>query len=426
MLIRNKLSRGAIFLESYRIILLGSDFNAYGMARSFYELQEKRVDVYAAGWLSPIRYSSIMNVKIIPGFNTDPVFIETMRQLKNDVTDNEKVILVSCGDGYTDLLSKHKAELAESFICPVADYELIKQLVKKESFYELCEKFQLPYPKTKIINLSDDDGKYLEVLTSFEYPLIIKPASRIAWRDAEIDDKRKAYIINSYQEAKDELAKIEMAGYQGNLIVQEYIPGDDSNDRVLNAYVGKDHKVKFMSLGHPLLEDPSPEAIGNYLAILPEYDQQLYDTVKGFLEKINYTGYANFDLKYDSRDQSFKFFEINTRQGRSSFYTTLTGDNLAAWLIRDYINDDLVGVCQYANQDSEKLMLWLGLAPKTFLKYARESQGKQVARRMIANKRYGNTFWYSKDVSLKRWLLYKRTWRYYTKLLAMYADKIKK
>ena len=29
--------------------------------------------------------------------------------------------------------------------------------------------------------------------------------------------------------------------------------------RVLNAYVDKDHNVRVMALGHPLLEDPTPE-----------------------------------------------------------------------------------------------------------------------------------------------------------------------
>ena len=76
--------------------------------------------------------------------------------------------------------------------------------------------------------------------------------------------------------------------------------------RVLNAYVDKNHKVRMMCLGHPLLEDPSPKAIGNYVAILPDYNQQVYQQIQDFLEKIEYTGFANFDMKYDPRDGSYK------------------------------------------------------------------------------------------------------------------------
>ena len=89
--------------------------------------------------------------------------------------------------------------------------------------------------------------------------------------------------------------------------------------RVLNAYVDKDHNVRVMALGHPLLEDPTPGAVGNYVVILPDENQQIYQMISTFLKQIQYVGFANFDLKYDSRDGQYKLFEINLRQGRSSF-----------------------------------------------------------------------------------------------------------
>ena len=95
--------------------------------------------------------------------------------------------------------------------------------------------------------------------------------------------------------------------------------------RVMNCYCGKDGKVKLISLGHALLEEHSPEGIGSYAAIINTVDRELSAQMKEFLEDIGYRGFANFDMKLDPRDGKYKLFEMNLRQGRSSFLSLLPG-----------------------------------------------------------------------------------------------------
>ncbi|PWG01067.1 carboxylate--amine ligase [Levilactobacillus bambusae] len=395
-------------VPAFTPVLLGSDFNVYGMARGFYDLYQKPVRAYAQTELAPTRFSKIVDLKVIDGFSEDPVWIDSMMTIKEEYAHHpEPVILIGCGDGYAELISKHKAELDDVFICPYIDYDLLRQLNQKENFYKMCDKYGLPYPKTEIITQADAETDQFS--NPFGYPVALKPANSVEWLDVHFEGRKKAFRIQSEAELNDIVHKIYDNGYTSELILQDFIPGDDSNMRTLNVYTDQYHHVKLMCMGHPLLEDPAPSAIGNYVAILPEYNAALYQQIKTFLEKIEFTGYCNFDMKYDSRDGSFKLFEINLRQGRSSFFVTLNGYNLADMVVQDYVTGTLRDQPTiYANKDRSHEKLWLGVPVKVFKKYARENEDKERALALIEAGQYGTTFNYHPDMNLRRLAL--QTW----------------
>lgn len=405
-------------------ILLGSDMNAYGMARSIYEITGKPVTAYAREELAPTRFSKIINLNFVHDFDSDPTFIDTMRKLAASYS-GQKVLLIACGDTYAELVAKHKPELSEAFICPYVDYDLLKRLNSKESFYKMCDEYKLPYPATKIVTKAMYDSDAI-ITSPFEFPVALKPTDSVEWLTIHFEGRKKAYTIHSQAELDDVIGKIYDNGYTSDLILQDFIPGDDSNMRVLNAYVDQNHKVKMMCLGHPLLEDPTPAAIGNYVAILPEYNQALYDQMKAFLEDIKFTGFANFDMKYDHRDKTFKLFEINIRQGRSSFFVTLNGYNLASWPIRDYIVGDLADQpTVFGNEDPSKHQLWLGVPKKVFLQYAKDNDAKKAAVKLLDAGQTGTTVFYKKDMNLKRWALLKYMFHNYVGRYQQYFSENK-
>ena len=99
--------------------------------------------------------------------------------------------------------------------------------------------------------------------------------------------------------------------------------------RVLTSYSDRNGKVKMMCLGHVLLEEHTPHGLGNHAVIITEPNEELMMRVKNLLEDLHYVGFSNFDIKYDRRDGKYRFFEINTRQGRSNYYVTGSGFNVA-------------------------------------------------------------------------------------------------
>ena len=56
-----------------------------------------------------------------------------MLKIKERYRDHEEpVILIGCGDGYAELIVRHKKELEDVFVCPYIDVDMLHQLNNKE------------------------------------------------------------------------------------------------------------------------------------------------------------------------------------------------------------------------------------------------------------------------------------------------------
>ncbi|BDR57895.1 carboxylate--amine ligase [Xylocopilactobacillus apicola] len=403
-------------MNKYRFIVLGSDQNAYGQVRAIYQITHQKVDVIAKVRLSATKYSKLINLQIFPDLLDDQQFVKHMIDLYHEF-DGKNVTLfpIPCGDTYVELLSRNSDILKNYFTFPFVDYRLTDQLTNKEEFIKIADEYGLDHPKSLIItpeNYSDLD--YAKI--GGEFPVALKAVDSVKWLDVDFPGRKKAFILNSPAEVSSTIQAAINAGYDGNFILQEFIPGGVAADRVLNCYVDQYHHVKMMNLGHPLLEDPGASAIGNYLAILPVYDQELYQKAQKFLEDINYTGFANFDIKLDPRDRKYKFFEINLRFGRSSFYVNLNGASFPQFLIDDYFLDNLKAQpTQYCNEDPAKHILWLSVPMDVFNHYTEDDSSYQRATELIKMGHFGDTLTYSEDLSLRRKLMIWHFKKYYRK-----------
>ncbi len=82
----------------------------------------------------------------------------------------------------------------------------------------------------------------------------------MAYWNCRFPHKKKVFVAQNKREYDAILEAIYGSSYKDHLILQEYIPGDDSNMRVMNCYCGRDKKVKLIALGNALLEEHSPKA----------------------------------------------------------------------------------------------------------------------------------------------------------------------
>lgn len=412
-------------MKKYRFIVLGSDQNAYGQVRAVHQITNQKVDVVAQSRFSATKYSKIINFHLYPDLLEDQKFIKHLIALYHEFKgDDVMLFLLPCGDTYVELLSRNQNALGGYYTFPINNYRLTTELTDKERFLKIADQYGLKHPKSLIIT-PDSPAQIDYAQVGGEFPVALKAVDSVKWLDIDFPGRKKAFILNSAAEVNHIIKAARKAGYDQNFILQEYIPGGASSDRVLNCYVDQYHQVKMMNLGHPLLEDPSPGAIGNYLVILPEYNLELYQMAKKFLESLNYTGFANFDLKLDPRDQQYKFFEINLRFGRSSFYVNLNGASFPELLLADYFSGSLKNQpLKYCNDVSRQHVLWTSVSSDIFKKYIPHDSYYLEATELLNRHAFNDTLTYAGDLSLRRRLMIWHMQSYYRKIFKKYGTQL--
>ena len=384
--------------KEFMAVLLGSDINTYSMARAFHEAYQIRSKVIGKFYTGPSYQSKIIDFYARPDIDQKEIFVKELNDFAAQHTD-KKLILLGCGDNYVRQIIENKNELDPNYIIPYIDQDLMETLIKKEAFYEMCEKHGISYPKTFIYR--QEMGNNFTV--DFGFPMILKPSNSVDYFAHEFPTQNKVYTIKSREELEQVIHDIYEAGYSDTLILQNFIPGDDTYMHVMTCYSDQNGKVKLMCLGHTMLEEHTPHGIGNHAVIINEHNEALANQLKEFLESIHYVGFSNFDIKYDERNGTYNVFEINLRQGRSNFYVTGAGYNLAKYLVEDVIYGNDTGFT-IANKEH----LWSMIPLKIAYTYVKNPEYVQKMRALVKSKQFVNPLFYKGDNHFIRFLKLKR------------------
>lgn len=388
-----------------KVLIIGTDINAYYMSRCYHEITGKKADIIGN---RAIPYTSISNPIIVNDFNNKENFKKAL--IKYGEKNKEyNILLIATSDLYVKMVSEEKGLLEKYYVFNYPDIELVNNLLIKEKFYSIYENMGLDMPKTYIYPCNKNES--IQKIKDYfkEYPIIIKPSDGVEYHKLDGEGLAKVYKAHSEEELEKIIKKIENAGYNKNLIIQEFIPGDDSALFDSIFYVGKDKKAKLATFAQIGLQEHTPTGIGNCTVLVNGYDEHGYNEeivykLKDFIEKIGYQGFAEFDIKYDYRDNKYKVLEINPRQSRSGYYLTACGYNLVKYLIDDLINN------KEMKFEIIKNKYILSFVPKKIIKkYIKNEKLKKEIKKLIKNKKIVNPLKYKGDKNFKRklYLLYR-------------------
>lgn len=394
---------------NFDILIIGTDANAYYMARCFHELYGKKATLLGKSPLPYTSFTDILNLKYDESIWNEDGFLNALYEHKKKV-GNKKVLLISSNETYAGFIAKNKEKLATiGYVFNYPDSELINSFMYKDAFYKTYENSVLDLPRTAYYDCKLKG----DIPDGFTFPVILKPSNVILYNHLSFEGKNKIYKIETAQELKSTVERIIDGGYDDILIIQDFIPGDDSCLFDAVAYCDSNKKVTLLSFAQIGLQEHSKNMVGNAAVLINGYNQfggteEVCEKLKSFLETVGYQGFAEFDLKYDKRDGKFKVLEINARQGRSSYYICPLGFNPVKLLIDDLIDKKEK---EFTLLKSEML---LSFVPKAIIrKYVVNEEYKKKAL-SLWKKGHENPLCYKKDKNLKRRLyLFKKAMRYF-------------
>ena len=247
----------------FQPLLFGGDINVYSMARAFHEAYGVKSIAFGKFVSFPCSYSSIIDYRPCLENEDADVFLRNVKNVAAECRD-KTVLVIGCGDSYVKLCAHLKDQFPANVKCSYISGEMLDKLTDKERFYALCDKYGIDHPATFVY--SGDMGHDFEL--PWGAPYVAKPADGVAYWATGHRELKKVYICQSWDELLSALDEVYAAGYPGKMILQEFIPGDDTYMRVLTNYSDTHGKVKLMCLGHVLLEEHSPHGIGNHAVII--------------------------------------------------------------------------------------------------------------------------------------------------------------
>jgi len=201
-------------------------------------------------------------------------------------------------------VSRNRAELSEVFRVPTPDFESVKWAWDKRNTYQLAKKLDIPTPITYYPKTLDQ----LAQLDSLAPPFAIKPAIKEHFFYAT---KAKAWRANSHSELRKLFQKASELAGDGEIMVQELIPGGGSQQFSYCAFFRKGEAVGKMvarrTRQHPLQFGRASTYVETVdVPILEELSER-------FLRAIDYYGLVEVEYKLDPRDSQYKLLDVNAR-----------------------------------------------------------------------------------------------------------------
>jgi len=248
-------------------------------------------------------------------WENEELFMEELLQLGTKL-EGRGILFLGYTERYLPILWKYKKEIKETFILPF-NMETLFYLEDKENQIKTAKNAGLYIPKTTFLksNQNYDSIQF----DGIEFPIFVRAKEKVKEFFAKFG-VQGYYVTNP-----EELKKIVNLCHDFSLMIQEFIPGPDSDRYFFGSYINKSHEpLGFIT--YKLVRTTRPYG-SSALSISCKAPDVLTDGLK-FLHHAKYHGPSDIAFKFDRRDEKYKFIEINNRFWKAHSLAEACGINL--------------------------------------------------------------------------------------------------
>lgn len=235
---------------------------------------------------------------------------------RTDPNSTQKPVLVVTSDQDLEAVTA-KSDVLSEHVHLQGSYKdgLAGQIMDKDIFYQLCKANGIIYPSLWSASV-EDAYQYREQIA---FPSMIKPA-RI--QDVKhLLAGKKGWIIRNQSDFDNVLPKIPSEA--GTLLMQEIIPGPESNITLWCGYIDEAGQVRQRFTARKLRQYPA--GFGSASLVQSETCPETAEIAEALLSGLGYRGIAAAEFKRHPETGELKIIEVNPRPSLWFSITTAAG-----------------------------------------------------------------------------------------------------